>query len=113
MTRSEAAACLFVPQGDQGIDAGGAARGEEAGGESNDGEEEWHQREGEEIVRLDAIEDGIKQLGDEKSDRKTDDEGDEDELRALAEDEAEDRRRFRAQGHANADFASAQRDEVR
>ena len=103
---------LFVAQGDDGIDASRASRGDVARGQSN---QRQKQRNGGERKRVCSA-DTVEQCGHEPSDdeRSHDSEADAEkrESRPLAKDEAEDVAAIRAKGHADAEFLGALRDAV-
>ena len=101
---------LFGAQSLHGIDRSGAAGGDVAGNECNEGEERRHQREGECIVRLNAVEETGGHFGEHPCGGPAEDECDESEHHALAQDKALDSSGLRAQGHANANFPCAAAD---
>jgi hypothetical protein len=103
---------LVVVQGEGGIDARGAAGGDVAGCGGDGGEKNGDRCIGERIGHSYLEEDAGREARQHEAAEGADDDAGESELDAVSKDSTEDLRRSCAEGHANADFAGLQADEV-
>src|SRR6266404_1217238 len=96
---------LFVAQGDDGVDLGGATRGDVTGEHGGQRENQRHAAEGKRVVGADAVEQAAENAHRGKSDEQAKNQARGGEAHSLADHEAEHAARLRAHGHANTDFA--------
>jgi hypothetical protein len=101
-----------MPEGYEGVDLGGAAGGEVAGGDGDEEEDCGYGSEGERVVGGDAEELIGHEAGEGERGDEAEDDAEESHFCALAEDELEDVAGLRAQGDADADFVGALADEI-
>src|SRR5579863_3478445 len=98
---------LFVAEGDDWVDLGGAAGGEEGGEGGDEEEEDGHGNIGEGVVGSDGVKLSFKEAGEGEGCDDADGEAGEGEGHALAEDHVADAGNGCAEGHADADFVGA------
>src|ERR1700722_17542750 len=98
---------LFVAQSDHGVDAGGAARGNEAGENGHAGQDERHGGECYRIARADSVEQMRKtgeQAGENQRGGCSDGNAGDGEAKTVSDDHTENISFFSAERHANADL---------
>ena len=104
---------LFVAEGDDGIDAGSAARGNEARGQCDEHEKGGDGADRQWIVGVEIVEHGFEIARYTKGDADADRNADERQNKTLFDDETQNVADLRTEGHARADFMGAARDFIR
>ena len=94
------------------IDPGGAAGGDPAGQQRDEGEQYGYEGEGDEIVRVDSVEKAGGEFCGHPCGGQAERHGDYGEQHSLADDEALDGCELRAERDADADFAGAAADGI-